>query len=66
MAEKGKEVIGESQNLEIITGEITNGMTEMANGADQINTAVVRVNEISGENRRNIAALSEEVAKFKV
>ena len=66
MAEKGREVIGESKNLEIITGEITDGMTDMAAGADQINTAVIRVNEISGENRRNIAALSEEVAKFKV
>jgi methyl-accepting chemotaxis protein len=41
-------------------------MTEMAAGADQINAAVVRVNEISGENKQNIGALSGEVSKFKV
>ncbi|MDR2479934.1 MAG: methyl-accepting chemotaxis protein [Treponema sp.] len=65
MAQKGKEVISGSQNLEMITREIANGMIEMAAGADQINTAVVRVNEISGENKNNIITLSEEVAKFK-
>ena len=66
MAQKGREIISGSENLEKITQEIVNGMTEMAAGADQINTAVVRVNEISGENKRNIVTLSGEVTKFKV
>jgi methyl-accepting chemotaxis protein len=37
-----------SQNLEKATQEITGGMNEMASGADQVNVAVNRVNEISG------------------
>jgi methyl-accepting chemotaxis protein len=41
-------------------------MNEMASGADQINVAVTRVNEISGKNRENIDLLVREVSKFKV
>jgi methyl-accepting chemotaxis protein len=66
MAQKGREVIKGANNVEMITSEIAKGMTEMTAGADQINTAVVRVNEISGENKRNIDTLSGEVGKFKV
>jgi methyl-accepting chemotaxis protein len=66
MAIKGKEVISGSENLKKVTQEIAGGMTEMALGADKINIAVVRVNEISGENKRNIVTLSGEVTKFKV
>jgi methyl-accepting chemotaxis protein len=66
MAQKGREIISGSENLEKLTGEIVNGMSEMASGADQINGAVVRVNEISGENKRNIVTLSGEVSKFKL
>jgi methyl-accepting chemotaxis protein len=49
-----------------MTREITDGMNEMAAGADQINVAVTRVNTISGENKENIGALTRELAKFKV
>jgi methyl-accepting chemotaxis protein len=66
MLEGSKEVIQESKNLEMVTQEITNGMNEMATGTDQINTAVNRVNNISGENKANINTLVQEVAKFKV
>jgi methyl-accepting chemotaxis protein len=45
---------------------MANGMEEMANGAEQINVAVVRVNEISGENKTNTDALNRELSKFKV
>jgi len=38
----------------------------MAAGAEQINTAVNQVNDISGRNREGIAALIREVSKFKV
>jgi methyl-accepting chemotaxis protein len=38
----------------------------MAVGADQINTSVNRVNEISGQNTENIDVLVKEVSKFKV
>jgi methyl-accepting chemotaxis protein len=66
MLEGSGQVIQESKNLEIVTQEITNGMNEMATGADQINVAVRRVNEISGQNKENIDVLVREVSKFKV
>ena len=61
-----QEVIRESRNLEKATQEITSGMNEMASGADEINTAVHHVNEISGKNREVIDILVKEVARFKV
>jgi methyl-accepting chemotaxis protein len=59
-------VIEESKVLEYITSEIGNGMQEMASGADQIDTAVNRVNDISEENKKQIARLIQEVSRFKV
>jgi methyl-accepting chemotaxis protein len=41
-------------------------MNEMATGADQINVAVNRVNEISGQNKEKIDILVREVSRFKV
>jgi methyl-accepting chemotaxis protein len=61
-----REVIQESKNLEKVTQEITGGMNEMATGADQINVAVHRVNEISGQNREGLDILVQEVSRFKV
>jgi methyl-accepting chemotaxis protein len=66
MLEGSKEVISEGKNLEMATQEITNGMNEMSTGADQINIAVHRVNEISGQNKENIDILVREVSRFKV
>ncbi|MCL2093109.1 MAG: methyl-accepting chemotaxis protein [Treponema sp.] len=66
MLEGSKEVIKEGKNLELMTQEITGGMNEMAAGADQINTAVTRVNELSSKNRENIDLLVREVSRFKV
>jgi methyl-accepting chemotaxis protein len=61
-----REVINESRNLGNVTQEITGGINEMASGAQQINTAVNRVNEISAKNRENIDILVREVSMFKV
>jgi methyl-accepting chemotaxis protein len=66
MFEGSKEVITEGKYLEMVTQEITNGMNEMAIGADQINVAVTRVNEITGQNKDNIDVLVKEVSRFKV
>ncbi|GHU23236.1 methyl-accepting chemotaxis protein [Spirochaetia bacterium] len=66
IAEEGSDVIQESKNLAIITGEIEHGMNEMANGTHKINSAVARVSEISGENKNNIATLNEKLSTFKV
>jgi methyl-accepting chemotaxis protein len=66
MLEGSREVIQESKNLEMVTQAITDGMNEMATGADQINVAVNRVNTISGQNKDNIDILVKEVSRFKV
>jgi methyl-accepting chemotaxis protein len=66
MLEGSKEVIQESKNLERATQEITGGMNEMAAGADQINTAVHRVNDLTGKNQENIDNLMKEVSRFKI
>jgi methyl-accepting chemotaxis protein len=66
MLEGSKEVIQESKNLEKVTQEITGGMNEMASGTEQINIAVNRVNELSGQNRDNIDILVREVSRFKI
>ncbi|MDR2434940.1 MAG: methyl-accepting chemotaxis protein [Treponema sp.] len=66
MLEGSRQVIQESKNLELVTNEIANGMNEMATGADQINVAVNRVNEISGQNKESIDVLVKVVSKFRV
>jgi methyl-accepting chemotaxis protein len=66
MEEGSRKVIDESRALEAATAEITQGMAEMASGAEQVNTAVAQVNEMSGENRAGITTLVPEVGKFKV
>jgi methyl-accepting chemotaxis protein len=47
-----------------ISRETANGMNEMAGGVNQINIAVNRVNTMSTENKTNINALTQEMAKF--
>ncbi|MCL2793659.1 MAG: methyl-accepting chemotaxis protein, partial [Spirochaetaceae bacterium] len=61
-----QEVIHESVNLEKVTQEISSGMNEMANGADEINVAVNHVNEITAKNREAVDTLIKEVSRFKV
>jgi methyl-accepting chemotaxis protein len=60
------DVIDASKTLEAITEELSNGMKEMDIGADQINIAVNRVNEISVGNKNDIDSLITEVNKFKI
>jgi methyl-accepting chemotaxis protein len=66
MHDGSKNVIKETTKLEMLTQEITGGMNEMAAGAEQINTAVSMVSEISVKNRENIEKLMSEVSRFKV
>jgi methyl-accepting chemotaxis protein len=66
MLEGSKEVIQEGKNLEMVTQEITGGMNEMATGAEQVNVAIHRVNELTGDNRENIDKLVREVSRFKI
>jgi methyl-accepting chemotaxis protein len=66
MLQGSRKVIQEGKNLELVTHDITDGANEMAIGAEQINVAVTRVNELSGQNQSNINILVEEVSRFKI
>ena len=66
MTSEGKDVVTQSSGLKQISEEVGGGMDEMALGADQINIAVHRVNEISIKNKNNIDTLKGEISKFKV
>jgi methyl-accepting chemotaxis protein len=66
MLEGSKEIIEESRNLSSVTEDISNGMNNMAADADQINAAVMRVNEISAHNKQSVDLLAKEVSRFKV
>jgi methyl-accepting chemotaxis protein len=61
-----QEVINEGRELEFLTTDLTNSMNEVALGISQINTAVMRIREISGENKQSIETLVWEIMKFKV
>jgi methyl-accepting chemotaxis protein len=61
-----KMVIQEGKNLEQLTGNITEGMREMAARSNLIMSAVDRVQKISAANKDNIDTLVNGVSKFKV
>ena len=66
MLDHSRDVILESENLEKMTLEIFDGMNEMAGSADEINSAVNHVNNISIKTREHIETLIGEISKFKV
>jgi len=66
MLNDGKEIISEGTILEKASQEITDGMNDMAKGADQIGMAVKELNEISGKNKLIINNLTDAVRHFKV
>ncbi|MDR1074086.1 MAG: methyl-accepting chemotaxis protein [Treponema sp.] len=66
MTAECKAVLTQSADLEGLTRSIDEEINEIAGNSDQINSAVMRVNEISEKNKSNINTLVEEVAKFKV
>jgi methyl-accepting chemotaxis protein len=66
MTEGSKAVVIQSRELKNITSEVAGSMDEMTQSADEISSAITRVQEISKENKENIGGLSVEVARFKV
>ena len=56
----------EGGNLQMQSQQILGGITEMSTGANEINVAVSRVNELSGKNQESIETLAVEVSRFKV
>jgi methyl-accepting chemotaxis protein len=61
-----RQVIAESQKLEVLTSEISQGMNEMFLGTAEINTAVNEINTASVKNQESIQILTGELGKFKV
>ena len=66
MASESRDILHQSTMLTQISETVSGGMDEMAIGAEQINTAVHAVNEISVKNKSNIGVLKDDVARFKV
>ena len=66
MMEGSKEIMSESKKLEDVTLEISKDMNDMASGTDQINSAVININKLSGKNHESIQTLLTEVSRFKV
>jgi len=66
MAAESKEAHKQSGVLMNLTTGVAGSMDEMTGSADQINSAVTRVKEISQENNQNIEVLNNEISKFKV
>ncbi|MDR0443842.1 MAG: methyl-accepting chemotaxis protein [Treponema sp.] len=66
MIAESKTVQKQSGDLKRITADVAGSMDEMTQNADQISDAIVRVREISQENKENINLLGTEIARFKV
>jgi len=56
----------EIENLVILSGEVKQGITEIATGASNIEASVVQVREISERNKELIADVLEKTEQFKV
>ena len=66
MAAESKEMSLESDKLKQIGDDVSSDMAEVSMNFDKINSSVLRVHEISQDNKKNIKTLSEELSKFKV
>jgi methyl-accepting chemotaxis protein len=64
MAESGKTLVKETDELIQTSKETVEGMNEVLKGINQISTSMVRVNEMSQENNKNFESLKEETNKF--
>jgi methyl-accepting chemotaxis protein len=65
MRARSGDVIEESRNLEQLTQEISLNVNGMSDRAGRISAAVLRVDDLSGENKRHIDVLAGEIDKFK-
>jgi len=66
MLSGSREVVGEGQNLEMLTEALTGGMKEITENLKTLNTVVARADEISRENKESIDILLEEISRFKI
>jgi methyl-accepting chemotaxis protein len=65
MAESGKTLVRETDELIKTSKETVDGMTDILDGIHQINVSVDHVNDMSLENNRNFDALKQETEKFR-
>jgi methyl-accepting chemotaxis protein len=61
-----REVAGEGKSLELLTGEVTGAINEMAGGIDDISAVIARASEISRRNKEDIEVLLREISRFKI
>ena len=66
MSRGSEGVAVEMQKLDGLTRVITDSMSEIAAGVNQINNAVNEIADISNKNKRNTESLVKEVEQFKV
>jgi methyl-accepting chemotaxis protein len=66
MTNDGNEMLKQSTSLKQLTADVSGSMNTMEASSSQINDAVIRVTEISEENKENVKFLTEEVMRFKV
>jgi methyl-accepting chemotaxis protein len=64
MAESGKTLVKETDELIKNSKETVEGMNEILIGINQISDTVDRVNEMSNENNKNFEAVKNETGKF--
>jgi methyl-accepting chemotaxis protein/purine-cytosine permease-like protein len=63
MVSDSRRVIEESKKA--LSADLSGSMGEIATGMGQISAAINRAKDISGENKRNIDALADELSKFR-
>jgi len=66
MTTGSKDVLNQSGDLKRITSEVAGSMDDMTQNVDEISSAIIRVQEITEENKENIGALSIDIRRFKV
>jgi methyl-accepting chemotaxis protein len=66
MRDGSHEIIGIGRHLMILTQDVSNGVTEMTAGIEQISAATGRIREIGQVNKQNVDGLINEIGKFKV
>jgi hemerythrin len=64
MLEGSKEIISQGSNLEKATNEIAGEMNDVAYRANEVNSSVIHVSNISRRNRDNIDMLKEAISHF--
>ena len=66
MLDSGKKIVGEMESLEKTSYEISDTMTEMVAGTDEIISSVKAVNNAATLNTQDMESLAKNIKKFKL